>query len=137
MIGGSVNLASPLTVEVTRVGPETVLAGIVRLMDRAQAGRPRIAQVADRVAQWFVAALIAVALATAAAWYWIDPQRALWVDGRGAGGELPVRAVAGDAGGARRRDRTPSTGWVSWSRAAMRWRRWPGPRTSCSTRPAR
>jgi Cu2+-exporting ATPase len=79
VIGGSVNLASPLTVQVKRVGPETVLAGIVRLMDRAQAGKPRIAQVADRVAQWFVAVLIAVALATALAWYWIDPSRALWV----------------------------------------------------------
>ena len=77
--GGSVNLTSPLTVEVTRVGPESVLAGIVRLMDRAQAGRPRIAELADRVARVFVAALIALAAATAVAWYWIDPQRALWV----------------------------------------------------------
>ena len=79
VIGGSVNLASPLTVQVKRVGPETVLAGIVRLMDRAQASKPRIAQVADRVAQWFVAVLVAVALGTALAWYWIDPSRALWV----------------------------------------------------------
>ena len=77
--GGSINLASPLTVEVTRVGPESVLAGIVRLMDRAQAGRPRISELADRVAQWFVAALIPVALAAALAWLWVDPQRALWV----------------------------------------------------------
>ncbi len=79
VIGGSVNLASPLTVEVTRVGPETVLAGIIRLMDHAQAGKPLVAQLADRVAQWFVAALIVVALATAGVWYVIDPQRALWV----------------------------------------------------------
>ena len=77
--GGTVNLSGPLTVEVTRVGPESVLAGIVRLMDRAQSGKPRIAQLADRVAQWFVAALVAVAFAAAIAWYWIDPQRALWV----------------------------------------------------------
>jgi Cu2+-exporting ATPase len=78
VIGGSINLESPLTVEVRRVGPETVLAGIVRLMDHAQAAKPRLAQLADRVAQWFVAALILVALATAGAWYWTDPQRALW-----------------------------------------------------------
>ena len=77
--GGTVNLSGPLTVEVTRVGPESVLAGIVRLMDRAQSGKPRIALLADRVAQWFVAALVAVAFATGIAWYWIDPQRALWV----------------------------------------------------------
>jgi Cu2+-exporting ATPase len=77
--GGSVNLESPLTVEVTRVGPESVLAGIMRLMDRAQAGRPRSAEIADRAAQWFVAILIPVALAAAAAWLWFDPPRALWV----------------------------------------------------------
>jgi Cu2+-exporting ATPase len=77
--GGSVNLASPLIVEVTRVGAASVLAGIVRLMDRAQAGRPRIAEIADRVAQWFVAILIPVAAAAALAWLWIDPPRALWV----------------------------------------------------------
>ena len=79
VIGGSVNLQSPLTVRVTQVGPESVLAGIVRLMDRAQADKPYIAQIADRVAPWFVALLIVVACATAGAWWWIDPQRALWV----------------------------------------------------------
>jgi Cu2+-exporting ATPase len=79
VVGGSINLSSPLTVKVTRVGAETVLAGIVRLMDRAQAEKPYVAQVADRIAQWFVVALIAVALGTAGAWWWIDPARALWV----------------------------------------------------------
>jgi Cu2+-exporting ATPase len=79
VIGGSVNLTSPLTVEVTRVGADTVLAGILRLMDRAQSARPRIAQAADRAARWFVAALLIVALGTAIAWAAIDPGRALWV----------------------------------------------------------
>jgi Cu2+-exporting ATPase len=79
VFAGSLNVASPLTVEVTRVGADTVLSGIVRLMDRAQAGRPRMAELADRVAQWFVAGLFAVAAATALAWYWIDPSRALWI----------------------------------------------------------
>jgi P-type Cu2+ transporter len=79
VIGGSVNIESPLTVEVTRAGPATMLAGIVRLMDRAQSDRPRIAQAADRVARWFVSVLLLVALATGLAWSWIDPGRALWV----------------------------------------------------------
>jgi Cu2+-exporting ATPase len=48
VIGGSVNLTSPLTVEVTRVGADTVMAGILRLMDRAQSTRPHLAQAADR-----------------------------------------------------------------------------------------
>ena len=79
VIGGSVNLASPLTVEVTRVGADTVMAGILRLMDRAQSARPRIAQAADRAAQGFVAVLLLVALGTALAWTAVDPGRALEV----------------------------------------------------------
>jgi Cu2+-exporting ATPase len=79
VIGGSINLANPVTVKVARAGADTVLAGIVRLMDRAQSERPRIAQAADRVARWFTAALLAVAAATALAWWWIEPARALWV----------------------------------------------------------
>lgn len=79
VIGGSINIANPLTVRVARAGPDTVLAGIVRLMERAQAGKPRIARLADRFAQGFVAALLAVAAGTAAAWLAIDPSRALWV----------------------------------------------------------
>ena len=79
VIGGSINLRSPLTVAVTEVGPDTMLAGIIRLMDRAQAARPRIAQLADRVAQWFVLALVLIAFATAAIWYVLEPARALWV----------------------------------------------------------
>ena len=54
--GGAVNLEGVLTMRVTRVGEDTVLAGIVRLMDRAQSDKPQIAQAADRVAHWFVAA---------------------------------------------------------------------------------
>jgi P-type Cu2+ transporter len=79
VIGGSINLTSPLTVEVMRVGPATVLAGILRLMDRAQSDRPRIAQAADRAAGWFVSALLLVALGTGLAWTAIGPDRALWV----------------------------------------------------------
>ena len=77
--GGSVNLQGPLTVRVERVGEETVLASIVRLMDRAQTEKPRIATAADRVARWFVAALLALTLVTGAVWYVIDPSRALWI----------------------------------------------------------
>jgi Cu2+-exporting ATPase len=79
LTGGSINLAHPVIVEVTRVGPETVLAGVLRLIDRAQAGRPRVAQLADRVAQWFVAALLLVAAGAGTAWSMIEPARALEV----------------------------------------------------------
>ena len=49
MIGGTVNRHGALVVRVTRVGKETVLAGIVRAVEEAQAAKPRIQAVADRV----------------------------------------------------------------------------------------
>ncbi|HEX2830453.1 MAG TPA: heavy metal translocating P-type ATPase [Burkholderiales bacterium] len=77
--GGSVNVRSPLTMRVDRVGEDSVLAGIVRLMDRAQTEKPPIALAAERAAQWFVAAVLALTIASAIAWYAVDPSRALWI----------------------------------------------------------
>ncbi|CAG4882569.1 Type cbb3 cytochrome oxidase biogenesis protein CcoI; Copper-translocating P-type ATPase [Georgfuchsia toluolica] len=79
VIGGSVNIDSPLTLRVTRVGEQTRLAAIRRLMDQAAMEKPRLVRVADRVAARFVSALLVLAAVTAAVWYFIDPSRALWV----------------------------------------------------------
>ncbi|MCW5576460.1 MAG: cadmium-translocating P-type ATPase [Burkholderiales bacterium] len=79
LTGGAMNLDGVVAMRVTRIGEDTVLAGIVRLMDRAQAEKPRIAQLADRVAGWFVAILLLLTLATFAVWWQIDAQRALWI----------------------------------------------------------
>ena len=79
VIGGSVSLAEPLVVRVDRVGGDTVLASIVRLVERATAERQPLAELADRYAHWFVLAVLAIAAATALAWLQLDPPRALWV----------------------------------------------------------
>lgn len=79
LIGGSVNTASPLVMRVERVGENTRLAAIQRLMERAATEKPRLVEVADRVAGRFIVALLVLAVATAMAWWWIDPSRALWV----------------------------------------------------------
>jgi Cu2+-exporting ATPase len=79
VIGGSVNLAEPLVVRVDRVGGDTVLASIVRLVERAATERQPLAELADRYAHWFVLAVLAIAAATALAWLQLDPPRALWV----------------------------------------------------------
>lgn len=76
---GTLNLTGPLVMRVERVGTQTVLAAILRLLDRAGAEKPGIAQLADRIARWFVAALLAIAAVVAVAWYVIDPSRALGV----------------------------------------------------------
>ncbi len=77
VIAGSINLEGPLTVRVTGVGENTVLAGIVRLLDRAVAEKPRLALLADQVAGYFSYALLILTLLVALAWWWADPARVL------------------------------------------------------------
>jgi Cu2+-exporting ATPase len=79
LIGGSVNTASPLVMRVERVGEATRVAAIQRLMERAAAEKPRLVEMADRVAGRFIVALLVLAVGTALAWWWIDASRALWV----------------------------------------------------------
>jgi len=68
VVGGTVNLHGALEVEVTRVGKETVLAGIVRAVEEAQAAKPRIQAVADRVVGLFVPAMLVLSAGTFAWW---------------------------------------------------------------------
>ncbi len=76
---GTLNVEAPLTVEVLALGDDTRLSAIVRLLERAQADKPRLAELADRVAQWFLLAVLAVALAVGLVWWQIDPERAFWI----------------------------------------------------------
>jgi len=75
--GGSTNVSSRLVVRVERVGADTVVAGITRLIERAGAEKPRIARIADRIAGRFVLLILGLALAAAIAWSLVDPERAL------------------------------------------------------------
>ncbi|WP_415033785.1 heavy metal translocating P-type ATPase [Azonexus sp.] len=77
--GGAVNAESPLIVRVEQVGEATRLSAIVALMERAALEKPRMVEVADRVASYFVAVLLVVAAGTALGWYWVDPSKALWI----------------------------------------------------------
>ena len=69
LIGGAVNVDSPLVMRVEKVGADTVLSAISRLLDRAQSEKPRLALLADRIAGGFVAALLIVAAVVLAAWW--------------------------------------------------------------------
>ncbi len=79
VVGGSLNQASPLVVRVNRLGADTRLASIVRLLDRAQSEKPRIGQLADRAAAWFVGVLLVITVMVGFAWYFIDPSKVLWI----------------------------------------------------------
>jgi Cu2+-exporting ATPase len=73
---GTHNLAAPLRVRVTAVAGNTVLSGIVALLERAQAERPRLARAADRAAAWFLGRILVGAGLVFAVWWFIDPARA-------------------------------------------------------------
>ncbi len=69
VIGGSVDRDGLLRVRATRVGSETVLARIIRLVRDAQQGKPRLARLADTVSGYFVPAVMLVAVVAGASWW--------------------------------------------------------------------
>ena len=79
VFAGSVNRESPLLVRVSAAGEATTMAALGRLVERAASERPRVARLADRVASWFVGALLLLALATGLYWWYLEPARALAV----------------------------------------------------------
>ena len=79
VIGGTVNIESPLLIEVEKLGEDTVLASIQRLLDRAQTEKPSIAKMADKVAGVFVGFLLILVTAVYFWWWQHEPDQAFWV----------------------------------------------------------
>ncbi len=77
--GGSINMESPLVVQVEQVGEGTRLSAIVSLMERAASEKPKIVESADKIASYFVAVLLVISLLVAVGWYLIDPSQVLWI----------------------------------------------------------
>lgn len=71
VVGSSINVDGVLTVRATRVGADTQLAQISRLVMRAQAGKAPVQRLADRISAVFVPVVIAISLVTLAAWWLI------------------------------------------------------------------
>ena len=74
VIGGTVNATGSFVMRADHVGSETVLARIVQMVSEAQRSRAPIQRLADRVAAWFVPAVIAAAVATFIVWSLVGPQ---------------------------------------------------------------
>lgn len=73
VVAGSVNVSHPFRLRVERLGQDTVLSTIGRLLDRAQAQRPRLAHAADWIASRFVVAVLFIAAGVYAYWWPSDP----------------------------------------------------------------
>jgi Cu2+-exporting ATPase len=76
VLAGTRNLTGALDLIVTRVGQDSTLVAIGRLLLRAHAARPPVAVLADRVASWFVGAILVLALVVGALWWHADSGRA-------------------------------------------------------------
>ncbi|MGV6827321.1 MAG: heavy metal translocating P-type ATPase, partial [bacterium] len=78
LIGGSINTESPLKMRVGHIGQDTVLARILQMLDNAQAQKPRLATLAEKVASRFVAVILMLAFAVA--WYWWSAGSERWLE---------------------------------------------------------
>jgi Cu+-exporting ATPase len=74
VIGATINSTGSFVMRAERVGPETLLARIVQMVGQAQRSRAPIQRLADRVAGWFVPAVVAVAAVTFTAWFFFGPE---------------------------------------------------------------
>ncbi|HEV8129173.1 MAG TPA: heavy metal translocating P-type ATPase, partial [Candidatus Eisenbacteria bacterium] len=74
LVGGTVNGTGSFVMRAERVGADTLLARIVRLVAEAQRSRAPIQRLADKVAAWFVPAVVVVAIITFAAWALAGPE---------------------------------------------------------------
>lgn len=77
--GGTLNVESTLHVQVEALGQDSRLSAIVRLLERAQTEKPRLAEIADRASQYFLLFSLLAAVAIGLWWWLQDPPRAFWI----------------------------------------------------------
>jgi P-type Cu+ transporter len=74
VVGGTVNGKGSVTVRVTRVGKDTVLSKVIRLVEEAQFTKAPAQRLADKVAGIFVPVVILISIAAFAVWYLFGPE---------------------------------------------------------------
>ncbi|ADY64101.1 heavy metal translocating P-type ATPase [Agrobacterium tumefaciens] len=77
VVGGTVNRNGSFTFRATKVGGDTLIAQIIRMVEEAQADKLPIQALVDKVTNWFVPAVMLAALATFIVWFILGPDPAL------------------------------------------------------------
>jgi Cu+-exporting ATPase len=77
VIGATINKTGTFKLEAVKVGKDTMLAQIIKMVEEAQGSKPPIARLADVIASYFVPAVIGIALITFFVWYFLGPAPAL------------------------------------------------------------
>ncbi len=78
VIGGSINSENPLVIQVTKLGEDSVLSSVQRLIDRAQHSKPAVAKFADKIVPRFINIILIITVFVAFYWYNTDPSR--WLE---------------------------------------------------------
>ncbi|MEY3017371.1 MAG: cadmium-translocating P-type ATPase [Pseudomonadota bacterium] len=79
VLGGTINIESPLQVSVSHNADNSRLHAVYDMLVNAQANKPKIAAFADAMAVKFVSTILVLAAATAAYWYSVAPDDAIWI----------------------------------------------------------
>jgi Cu+-exporting ATPase len=74
VIGATINGTGSLVMRAEKIGSQTVLAQIIEMVAQAQRSRAPTQRLADSVARWFVLAVLAIAILTAAVWWFVGPE---------------------------------------------------------------
>jgi Cu+-exporting ATPase len=77
LVGGTVNQNGALVFRATKVGGDTLLAQIIRMVEQAQGSKLPIQALVDKITMWFVPAVMTVALITFGIWFFFGPDPAL------------------------------------------------------------
>ncbi|MEO5952485.1 MAG: heavy metal translocating P-type ATPase, partial [Chloroflexia bacterium] len=74
VIGATINKSGSFLFRATKVGKDTALAQIVRLVEEAQGSKAPIQRMADEISSWFVPAVLVLSALTFVLWYWLGPE---------------------------------------------------------------
>jgi len=101
VIGGTINESGILLVKATKVGADTTLSQIVRLVEEAQAAQAPIERLADKVASYFVPAVVVISIAAFLTWYLLfwQPTQSHYGFRSSFDSVLPMRLRFSNAGG--------------------------------------
>ncbi len=76
---GTINIDNNLTIKVLHSKANSLISNIVRLQDEAQMTKPKVAEIADQVARYFVAVILVISAATWIYWHQYNPDDAFWI----------------------------------------------------------
>ena len=79
VFAGTINGDGNITVQVKQATSQSFLSQLIRLSEQAQAHKPKIAKLSDKIAQYFVALILFTSIATAIYWHQHMPEEAFWI----------------------------------------------------------